>query len=236
MANFTVTNRGKVSHFASRELAIDHARVKGGVVNGPFAVFACDAKPSSGKATLRKIVRKAYDMGRKARDDDDEDPTSFRPYAQEQLAGEDDGDNPYSLAHPELAEFLKEKGFSSEEIEAACQAASGDADGACDEPPRFSGRPRPGGTMDPIEGDEELIKETPARIGAQSKRAVSERFQPNRDARKAAMDAAMKIGIDTPVSAPRVVATVHATSLHSSNSSMAAFASRWPDAARIKQA
>jgi hypothetical protein len=220
-----------------------------------------DEWPSPRKGTTLRMnaVTGAFDVmpdqlsrkrvGRKSRMARDAEPT--KQFRQEQLAGEDD-DFPYSLAHPELAEYLRQKtDWSSEDIEEACRIAAEAKDMSCDEPNPFPGRPRPGGTMDPIERDEELIRESPARIGARSERAVPEHFQSSRggatDARALAMDAASRIKSDYVPAMDS--ATRDARMLNHMRGKMDAythaaymaqtakgFAAKWPDAARIKQA
>jgi hypothetical protein len=110
-----------------------------------------------------------------------------------------------------LREFLEaHSSLSEDEVETAIKLARKDRAGktaAEDEPPPFSGRPRPGGKMDPIIHNAAM------------------------DARALAMDAVRKIPTDyvPPSALPR-------NRIDTSSRSMASWAARWPGAARIKQA
>ena len=136
-------------------------------------------------------------------------------------AGEDqdiscDADDP----DIKLRAFLEANGtLSEDEVETAIKLANKDRAGktaAEDEPPPFSGRPRPGGGMDPIRN---------SATGA----------------RDAALANVRRIGIDNSVGTQHFTPAVNPpgrvlASDHTSTRSMAGFAERWPGAARIKQA
>jgi hypothetical protein len=114
---------------------------KGDVVQ--HYVFRKDAMDAARKYGGR--VRLAYDA----------EPNEQFKREQYNQGPEGEDDTPHTDVHPELAEFLRSKGFSDEEIEAACQAASEDKAMAADDPTDLAhgAEPRPGGSMTDLRRD-----------------------------------------------------------------------------------
>jgi hypothetical protein len=149
----------------------------------------------------------------------DEQPgNSKETFKVEQQEGEDD-DYPNSNSLPDLADFLRRKGWSADDIEEACRVAGSALDMTTDAEPQgggppdlpLGGRPTPGKNLTPLK-------------------------------QSAAMDArslASRIGVATsfgtqnfgaPVTPRRVIGA------DTSTRALAGFASRWPEVARVKQA
>jgi hypothetical protein len=140
---------------ALEALGLDVALLKSAVVG--------DAMP--GKFSRKRLARDAEPNAQFRREQFNEGPAED---AEEGTTQVED----YTALAPELAKYLREYGLDDESINEACRMAHEAREDAMDEPPPFRGRPRPGGTMDPIEEDEDL--------GPQSKRAVPGRFEPDR--------------------------------------------------------
>jgi hypothetical protein len=86
-------------------------------------------------------------------EDDENDPEGLPPTKlgtiQKSREGEDDEEYPYSAAHAQLADHLKQLGLDDDEVEECCKMASESSDMSMDDPLPFSGRPNPGGQHDP---------------------------------------------------------------------------------------
>jgi hypothetical protein len=200
------------------------------------------------------LARFAYHRGfSKGRLGLDSEPT--KQFEREQLAGEDDEPQfPAAANYPALVEKLESLGLSEQQIEGVCRAVGKDRDMSCDaddpdtalreflagrldddeiekavalaakdraslakdNPPPFSGRPNPGSKMDPIVRN--------AATGA----------------RDQALAAVRRIPVDTSIGVQNfgapAVNTPRRFGADTSSRSLAGFASRWPEVARIKQA
>ncbi len=208
---------------------------------GAFDTALPRQRSKGADTVLRDIVRIAYNRGAQDATYNDDEPALASQFAQsgnypslvekleafglskgqiEQacVALGSDKDQACDEDDPDVAlrEFLAGR-LDDADIEAAVKLAAKDRFGktaAEDEPPPFSGRPRPGGGMDPI------VRNTGARDQAMA--AV----------RRIAIDNSFGVqsfGSPAAVTPRRVLAS------DTSSKATASFAARWPDVARIRR-
>jgi hypothetical protein len=102
---------------------------------------AFDVMPSElsiGDKALRRIVKRAYDMGREAARNEDEHGEKLREYL--------DG----APHHREIAQSLKSVGLTDAQVLTVCNVLSEADAKAMDDPPDFPGKPLTGGGQVPL--------------------------------------------------------------------------------------